>query len=408
MFCSFCLHYAGIPKEAFDRASNCQRWIRALTAQDLYAPRAEYTPKLGDLVFFDWQNNNDSDHVGIVYDIETDAQGTPVAIWTIEGNSSGGAVTCDDRYAINDSSIVGYGLVNRAYDRLIEARPGELSAEYEGYSVSASFQPEADIPARAFLSVREIAQGGQEFDDLAAALSGALLEAGDGAVSAARFLDIGIVDEWGEAVEVSAPVRVNVSFKENLGADSGMKPGVACVGAGVTVDRAVEYTSDAWSTAFRYETQRFDAPTAFFLSGQLKGRKGSMAASDGDVDVKLAYGAKAGLPKGVEVSLRVIRSGDSDYEALMDQLRYDASIPNGAFVRLCEISLTYNGIAMAPSRDINVEINCLKDAADARVVRLSDDAAMKARFYRRKSHRTAARFTTSRLGVFAVVYTPVE
>ena len=409
MFCSFCLHYAGIPKEAFDRASNCQRWIKALTPRGLYAPREEYTPKPGDLVFFDWQNNNDSDHVGIVYDLERDPEGNIVAIWTIEGNSSGGAVTCDDRYDIDDVRVVGYGLVNEAYDRLIEAQPGKLTAEYEDYAVTASFQPEAGIPARAFLSVREILQGGEEFDAVSSALSGALLEAGQGVASSARFLDIGIVDEWGEPVETQAPVSVTVTFQQDMGQDGAMTPGVAYVrGSSATVDRSVGFIRDSWSTTFSYQAESFGNPTAFFLSGQLEGRKGSMSAADGDMDVKLAYGAKAGLPKGVEVSLRVIRSGDAEYESLLNQLRRSAEIPEGAFVRLCEIELTYNGIAMDPARDIKVEINCLKDAADARLVRLNDGKAMNIHFYRRKSGRSATRFTTSRLGVFAVVYGKAE
>ena len=64
--------------------------------------------------------------------------------------------------------------------------------------------------------------------------------------------------------------------------------------------------------------------------------------------------------------------------------------------------------AWCQQHDIKVEINCLKDAADARLVRLNDGKAMNIHFYRRKSGRSATRFATSRLGVFAVVYEKAE
>lgn len=62
------------------------------------------TPIPGDYVFFDWDRDSDSDHVGAVL-CEKDG-----FLYTIEGNSSGRvAVNC---YPKNDPRIVGYGVLN--------------------------------------------------------------------------------------------------------------------------------------------------------------------------------------------------------------------------------------------------------------------------------------------------------
>lgn len=61
-------------------------------------------PRPGDVIFFDWEGDGSSDHVGIV--IGTDGQ----RVYTVEGNS-GDACRIRD-YDINSSVICGYGLMN--------------------------------------------------------------------------------------------------------------------------------------------------------------------------------------------------------------------------------------------------------------------------------------------------------
>jgi len=61
-----------------------------------------YTPKAGDIIFFDWEGDNSSDHVGIVEKVENDT------VYTVEGNSGD---ACKQRsYAIGSSVIIGYGI----------------------------------------------------------------------------------------------------------------------------------------------------------------------------------------------------------------------------------------------------------------------------------------------------------
>lgn len=61
-----------------------------------------YEPKVGDIIFFDWEGDGTTDHVGIVEKCEN---GT---VYTVEGNSGD---ACKQRqYAVGSSNICGYGI----------------------------------------------------------------------------------------------------------------------------------------------------------------------------------------------------------------------------------------------------------------------------------------------------------
>lgn len=63
---------------------------------------SNYISSSGDIVFFDWDYDNDPDHVGIVEKVEGNS------IYTIEGNSKD---RCTNKsYNLKSSSILGYGI----------------------------------------------------------------------------------------------------------------------------------------------------------------------------------------------------------------------------------------------------------------------------------------------------------
>lgn len=73
-------------------------WFQSLGQwQDRY-----YEPSPGDIIFFDWEPDNDCDHVGIVEKCEGGF------VYTIEGNS--GDKCQQNRYYVGSSNIFGYGL----------------------------------------------------------------------------------------------------------------------------------------------------------------------------------------------------------------------------------------------------------------------------------------------------------
>ena len=62
-----------------------------------------YSPEPGTLIFFDWNGDGTSDHVGIVEKTEGST------VYTVEGNSSD-AVN-QRSYSINNGTIMGYGIL---------------------------------------------------------------------------------------------------------------------------------------------------------------------------------------------------------------------------------------------------------------------------------------------------------
>lgn len=56
----------------------------------------------GDIIFFDWENDGHSDHVGIVERCENNI------VYTIEGNSTGDMCK-QNSYDVNSGVIYGYG-----------------------------------------------------------------------------------------------------------------------------------------------------------------------------------------------------------------------------------------------------------------------------------------------------------
>lgn len=109
MFASFCLHYAGV--EGMPYNYGVRPWIEELSEPelDLYRIAEEYCPIPGDLVFFDWEDDGLSDHVGIVFEVIAATETENAKLKTIEGNSSNCVryVT----YDLDDPVLLGYSML---------------------------------------------------------------------------------------------------------------------------------------------------------------------------------------------------------------------------------------------------------------------------------------------------------
>ncbi len=107
MFVSFCLHYADV--DGVPLHWGCRPWIEELTALNLYHRAEEYTPQAGDIIFYDWEGDELSDHVGIVAEVIPNAQTGGSTVRAIEGNSANCVQYVD--YAMDDARILGYGVI---------------------------------------------------------------------------------------------------------------------------------------------------------------------------------------------------------------------------------------------------------------------------------------------------------
>ena len=101
-YVSWVLNQAGYGEPKF---AACQsQGIPYFSSNGRWASRGYKDLAPGDVVFFDWEGDGSSDHVGIV--IGTDGS----RVYTVEGNSGNACKVRD--YDLNSSVIMGYGLMN--------------------------------------------------------------------------------------------------------------------------------------------------------------------------------------------------------------------------------------------------------------------------------------------------------
>ena len=101
-FVSWCADQCGyIDSGLIPKFAGCVQGAEWFKSNGQWQDR-NYEPQAGDIIFFDWEGDGSTDHVGIVEKCEN---GT---VYTVEGNSSD---ACNQRqYAVGSSSIYGYGV----------------------------------------------------------------------------------------------------------------------------------------------------------------------------------------------------------------------------------------------------------------------------------------------------------
>ena len=213
MFASFVLNYAeveGIPLDA-----NCQHWIETLSKEenDLYRPADEYLPQPGDLVFFDFDIEDEAptaDHVGLVVEIMNDEDENPIKLKTIEGDSSDKVQYVT--YELDDPAILGYGQLPEQEPE--DEEPAEqfvLTAESEdGIAVTVTGDPES-LP----YPVEEITLSVQPVtDEDVIALWKQTVEEENLDADAGFLLELALLHD-GEEIEPIGPVQVAFSGLED-------------------------------------------------------------------------------------------------------------------------------------------------------------------------------------------------
>ena len=101
-FVSWCAEQAGyIVAGIIPKFAECQEGIAWFKEREQWQDKY-YTPSAGDIIFFDWEEDEISDHVGIVERVENGM------VYTIEGNYND--VCGRASYVIGSSVICGYGV----------------------------------------------------------------------------------------------------------------------------------------------------------------------------------------------------------------------------------------------------------------------------------------------------------
>ena len=101
IFVSWCANESGDLNVSIPKFSRVEDGIQWFKDNKKWADK-NYKPKSGDLIFFDWNNDNDPDHVGIVESSDNQY------VYTIEGNSND---ECrEKKYSLINEVVRGYGM----------------------------------------------------------------------------------------------------------------------------------------------------------------------------------------------------------------------------------------------------------------------------------------------------------
>ena len=250
-FVSFCLDYARVPSADVPRSVSCQKWIQALQSEGLYASRKNASPQRGDLVFFDWADGQTggrdgvADHIGIC--ISADGS----SIHTLEGNH--GKSVSYVTYSAGDGSILGYGLLSKAYEAHLAAQKIEYTYTGEGFTAKAACTGLARLPENAKLVVEETALADPDREAIAAAFGGETLSA----VADARAYVVSFAAD-GETVQAKDTVTVTVTFGEGIAvAEDAAVKGFSLMGGAVKAQDVEPETVDGALKAITFAAEPY-------------------------------------------------------------------------------------------------------------------------------------------------------
>lgn len=80
-FVAWCANQAGVSTSVIPRIGNCASMVNWFSKRGRYFPKSGFTPKAGDLIFFNWNGGSTAKHIGIV----TGVKGNEV--YVVEGNT---------------------------------------------------------------------------------------------------------------------------------------------------------------------------------------------------------------------------------------------------------------------------------------------------------------------------------
>ena len=204
MFVSFCIRWAGIPDRDMPIDCNCDNWVRTLSERGMFGWAESYSPKPGDLVFYDFNDDGVADHVGIVTAVDTENG----VFETIEGNRSAWV----ERFTLNfaDAGVMGWGILPEAPMPLSFEDDPMPEQHFEGGTDEVDVvvdAPEGAFPKGTTMRVSAVAA-----EDVMDAVSGSV----KGEIASVQAVDICFFNADGEEIEPLKPVRVVMTPKTKV------------------------------------------------------------------------------------------------------------------------------------------------------------------------------------------------
>ena len=252
MFVSFCLRYAGIPAENVPNNPTAALMAESFQKGELFAG-PDYLPAVGDLIFFDTDDEEGIDHMGIVYHVDEEDG----SLNTVEGSRTDAVETFG--YKLDDEEIAGYGILPQNPNFVPDVIENEdnIEGEDDGFIVMTTDEeeekketeevkpveetktaeegtaPAVPMPAQSWERtaggikvVVEAPEGAFPENTRIAAtpvngnsLKDTVLDAVDGEVLEVQAVDITFFNEEGQVIEPATAIRVVMTPAETENAE---------------------------------------------------------------------------------------------------------------------------------------------------------------------------------------------
>ncbi len=215
LFAQFCLNYAGITEESFLRCDTASEWAKTLRNNEMCLSAGNYTPAVGDLVFFDTTESGTANRVAVVTAVDGAAGEdlTSAKIEVVEGASDGEVKEAS--YRLDNETVLCYGVLPQQSTAaaLSAGTAKELSASKEDYIVSVSYGTDAGIPEDAVLVAYEYDADSDEYKAYSAKAAEIYGEDYDAETDELelRFFSAALISD-GKEVQPEANVEVTVQL----------------------------------------------------------------------------------------------------------------------------------------------------------------------------------------------------
>ena len=236
-----------------------------------------------------------------------------------------------------------------------------LTADGEAYNITLTYGPEASIPDGAELSVSEIMQASDTYEEYVSKTEDALDPAEK--VVFARFFDIKIMKDGAE-IQPNGAVNVKIELADTLTEEvkvvhfehNDAQAAAEAIDTPVVLDSA-RVEAEALENAVGFETESF---SVFGIVGTETITKTVLTADGKTLTVTINYDEKAEIPEGAELEVKEIQEGDENWGERSAQFADVLSKNYGnvtiSDARFLEISIMVDGKEFEPKAPVEVNI----------------------------------------------------
>lgn len=249
---------------------------------------------------------------------------------------------------------------------LAETSLSTLTFEGDDYTVTATFDQTAGIPAGSVLSVKEITQKEKDYQNYREQAEQAVGGNPEETIAWVRLFDISIVKD-DQVVEPSGPVSMQINYREAMERASNADVKTVHFEGEKETPRVLDTETGGTATAVEQVSFDTESFSVFAIVGTVIEK--TVLASDGhNYRISVTYGDDAGVPEGADLAVEEIAPEYENYlEKVQEALGLD-SVDELGYIRLFDIKIVDaygEKVEITAPVEVRIELADKEEAAEA-------------------------------------------